>query len=100
LWDYRLTLSPAFLDAGADREGTQEFAHIPAPLTWFCDQALTFAQARPKDPLAPEALSRAVRSSRNGNRDARSAELVVQAFRLLHKRYPDSPGARAARVYH
>ncbi len=54
----------------------------------------------PNDPLASEALSRAVRSSRNGNRDARSAELVVKAFRLLHRKYPDSPGAKAAKIYH
>ena len=100
LWDYRLTLAPAFLDTAADREGTADFARIPAPLTWFCEQALIFAHAMPNDPLASEALSRAVRSSRNGNRDARSAELVVKAFRLLHRKYPDSPGAKAAKIYH
>lgn len=100
LWDYRLALSPAFLDAAAEREGAGEFARIPAPLTWFCEQALAFAQAMPTDPLAPEALSRAVRSSRNGNRDARSAELVVKSFRLLQTRYPNSPGAKAAPIYH
>lgn len=100
LWGYGLRLSPAFLDAASDKEGRAEFTRIPAPLTWFCDQALAFAQAMPNDPLAPEALSRAVRSSRNGNRDGRSAELVVKAFRLLHGKYPNSPGARAAKIYH
>lgn len=100
LGGYDLTLAPAFLDKAASGEGSAESAKIPAPLTWFCEQALAFAEAEPNDPLAPEALSRAVRSSRNGNRDARSAELVVKAFRLLHKRYPTSPGARAAKIYH
>lgn len=100
LWNYGLRLAPAFLDHAADTEGRAEFLRIPAPLTWFCEQALAFAQAMPNDPLAPEALSRAVRSSRNGNRDVRSAELVVKAFRLLHGKYPNSPGARAAKIYH
>ena len=97
---YDLTLSPAFLAAATSLEGEAEAAKIPAPLTWFCDQALVFAQALPDDPLAPEALSRAVRSSRNSNRDTRSADLVLKAFRLLHQRYPNTSAARDAKVYH
>lgn len=100
LGNYDLELSPAFLDAVAVRTGEAEAAKIPAPLTWFCEQSLAFAQAQPDDPLAPEGLSKAVQSSRNGNRDARSADLVLKAFRLLHKRYPKSPGAKAAPIYH
>ena len=100
LGGYDLTLSPAFLDAAATREGEAEAAKLPAPLTWYCEQALAFAQALPKDPAVPGALSRAVRSSRNGNRDSRSAALVVQAFRLLHKQYPNTQAAQEAKVYH
>lgn len=97
---YALVLSPAFLDAAADREGSAEAAQIPAPLTWFCEQALAFTQARPKDPLAPQALSRAVRSSRNANRDSRSPALVRKVFRLLHKDYEGTAAANEARIYH
>ncbi|MBI1753204.1 MAG: hypothetical protein HY014_00485 [Acidobacteria bacterium] len=97
---YVLALSPAFLDGAADREGLGEAARVPAPLTWFCEQALALALARPKDPLTPGALSRAVRASRNANRDARSAGLVLKAFRLLHKDYEGTEAAKEARVYH
>jgi len=97
---YHLVLKPAFLDALADREGLEEAARIPAPLTWFCEQALALAKALPKEALAPEALSRAVRSSRNANRDARSTALVLRAFRLLHKDYTGTRAASEAKVYH
>ena len=100
LGGYGLVLTPKFLDAAAIREGKEEAGRIPAPLTWFCEQALALAEARPKDPLAPEALSRAVRASRNANRDTRSAALVVKAFRKLHKDYPGTEAAKAAKVYH
>ncbi len=100
LGGYGLVLTPKFLDAVAIREGKEESGRIPAPLTWFCEQALTLAEARPKDPLAPEALSRAVRASRNANRDSRSAALLLKAFRKLHKDYADTEAAKEAKVYH
>lgn len=100
LASYGVKIAVPFLDAASRQTGVQEAAHIPAPLTWFCTQALAFAEARPQDPLVPEALSRAVQSSRKANRDEQSAALVVKAFRLLHKKYPDSAGAKAAKVYH
>ncbi len=100
LSSYAFTLAPAFLEESARQEGEAEAAKIPAPLTWFCEQALAYAEARPEDTQAPEALSRAVRASRNANRDERSAPLVLKAFRLLHKKYPNSPGAKEAKVYH
>lgn len=89
-----------FLDEGSRKAGEAEAQGIPAPLTWFCLEALALAEASPEDPLAAEGLSRAVRASRNANRDGRSAALVLKAFRLLHKRYPDSAAAKAAKVYH
>jgi hypothetical protein len=97
---YGMTLAPAFLEGAARQEGEAEAAKIPAPLTWFCEQALAYAEAHPEDAQVPEALSRAVRASRNANRDDRSAPLVLKAFRLLHKKYPNSPGAKEAKVYH
>jgi hypothetical protein len=100
LISYGPRLAPAFLDANARKEGALEAARISAPLTWFCEQALAFAEARPDDPMASDALSWAVLSSRKSNRDAKSADLVLKAFRLLHKRYPNSAGAKAAKVYH
>lgn len=90
----------AFLDESSRKLGEAEAQAIPAPLTWFCLEALAIAEASPEDPLAAEGLSRAVRASRNANRDGRSAALVLKAFRLLHKRYPESAAAKAAKVYH
>lgn len=90
----------AFLDAASRKLGEAEAQGLPAPLTWFCLEALAIAETNPEDPLAAEGLSRAVRASRNATRDGRSAALVLKAFRLLHKRYPDSAAAKAAKVYH
>lgn len=100
LFAYALPPAPIFLDDATLKEGRQEASRMAAPLTWFCQQALAFAEAKPDDPLAAEGLSKAVRSSRNANRDRRSADLVVKAFRLLHRRYPNTQAAKEAKVYH
>jgi hypothetical protein len=91
-----------WLSSAQKTAATQEAAHLAriAPLSWFCREALAFAEAFPDDPMAPEALSWAVRASRAAYRDDASGELLLKAFRLLHKKYPKSPGAAKAKVYH
>ena len=93
---------PGFLTPEQRRQAlleTQSLAH-QAPLSYFCREALAFAEAFPRDPQAAEGLSRAVRASRAAYRDKASDALLLKAFRLLHKAYPDSEAARRAKVYH
>lgn len=93
---------PGFLSPEQRRQALQEtqvLAH-QAPLSYFCREALAFAEAFPKDPQAAEGLSRAVRASRAAYRDEASHALLLKAFRTLHRVYPDSEAARRAKVYH
>lgn len=91
-----------FLTAEQRRQALLEIQALAhqAPLTYFCREALVFAGAFPKDPEAAEGLSRAVRASRAAYRDEASEALLLKAFRLLHKAYPNTEAAKQAKVYH
>nr|WP_320133499.1 hypothetical protein [uncultured Holophaga sp.] len=89
-----------FLSSAEVQAAQGENRRLAAPLSYFCREALAFAEAFPKDPMAAEGLSRAVRASRAAYRDPESEALLVKAFRLLHKRYAGSAAANRAKVYH
>jgi len=94
--------TPAFLSPEQRRQALFELQSLAqqAPLSYFCREALAFAETFPGDPMAAEGLSRAVRASRAAHRDKASEALLLKAFRLLHKRYPGTPAAGRAKVYH
>jgi len=53
-----------------------------------------WAKSHPADSRNPEALGRAVRTSKFGCTDSNSAGPIREAFRLLHQRYADGEWAR------
>ena len=60
-------------------------------LAWAGDKGW-FAWLRNPDPLLPKTLHLAVRATRHGCRiDPQYGEISHEAFRILHKEYPDSP---------
>jgi hypothetical protein len=62
---------------------------------YLAEEVLQWANESPNDPRLPEALHYAVRATRYGCGGANeSSALSQRAFRLLHKRYPNSVWAK------
>jgi hypothetical protein len=61
---------------------------------------LAWAKRTPNDPRVPEALHLAVRSTRYGCTDTKTTQFSKQAFRVLHKQYPQSSWAQQTRYWY
>lgn len=72
------------------REIARLFAVLPSP-DWMASRVLSYARAHPTDSRVPEALHLAVRATQMGFPSARTQQLSLEAFTLLHRRYPGSP---------
>ena len=80
--------------AAAKRE-RERLAAAPAAPTLLARNAVTWVQAHPDDPRAPEALHLAVRAGHFACAgDADTDRWVKRAFQLLHMRYPKTEAAR------
>jgi len=88
---------PAFLTARDREEAAQESRQLVdlgrAP-DYLSKEAIAWAERRPSDPRAPEALALAVRSTRWGCTDKETGQYSKAAFDLLHGRYPKSTWAQ------
>jgi hypothetical protein len=88
---------PAFLSAAEKQKGESEAAALRALGTapnYISRQVIDWANRRPADPRAPEALHLAVRTTRYSCTDKDTARWSKAAFDLLHKKYPGSPWAK------
>jgi hypothetical protein len=83
-------LRPQFLTAADVAIATTEVKSLKAlgdaPNILSAD-VLAYAQSHPTDARVPEALSRCVKATRFGTRNAKTGTFSKQAFRLLHQRY-------------
>ena len=61
---------------------------------YLASAVVSHAHAHPGDPRLPEALALAVKSSRYGCSEADSEKPVSEAFRILHRRFPDNEWAK------
>jgi hypothetical protein len=83
--------APLFIGAQDLKASRLESAKLTTLLPYFLvSEALAWARTHRDDPLVPEALHQAVRSTRYGCFDASTGKLSRAAFRLLHRRYPKS----------
>jgi hypothetical protein len=88
---------PAFLSPGEVQKGASEAAALRALGTapnYISQQVIEFANRRPADARAPEALHLAVRTTRYGCTDKETVRWSKAAFDVLHKKYPNSPWAK------
>lgn len=88
---------PAFLSALEKQKGESESTALRALGTapnYISRQVIDWANRRPADPRAPEALHLAVRTTRYSCTDKDTARWSKAAFDLLHKKYPTSPWAK------
>ncbi|MEW5977909.1 MAG: hypothetical protein AB1898_19120 [Acidobacteriota bacterium] len=97
------TVTPPFLNeqeleqAGKEREALETMSTAP---NYLCRQVVEWVRRNPKDPRAAEALHLAVRSTRRGCGDRDTGKFSRDAFRLLHRLYPDSPWARKTKYWY
>jgi len=66
---------------------------------YLCRTVTDWANKNPKDPLAPEALHLAVKSTRFGCTDKETGRWSKTAFDLLHRRYPNSTWAKRTKYW-
>jgi len=79
----------------AAKQERERLAAAPAAPTLLAREAVTWVEAHPDDPRAPEALHLAVRAGHFACAgDAETDRWVKRAFQLLHLRYPKTEAAR------
>jgi len=97
----RPIIVPDFLKA-TQAAGARQFAAVQALGTapnYLCRIAIEWSDANPNDPRSPEALHLAVRSTRYGCTDKETGRWSKSAFDLLHRRYPNTPWAKATKYW-
>lgn len=90
--DFKVPTYPDFLSAAQKQTADQEWqrlSSINAP-NFLCGEALAQARRYPDDDRAPEALYRCLRAVHFGCSNSQGSDLARSAFRLLHRRYPQS----------
>jgi hypothetical protein len=88
---------PSFITAAERAAVEQELAALDAigqATRYLAAASLEWAEQRPQDPLAAEALSRVVNGWRRACRDAADAELARRAFETLHRQFAGSDWAK------
>ncbi len=97
------TVYPDFLTAVEQAKAKQELDKLkalgPAP-NFLSAQAVAWANAKPTDPRAPEALHLAVRSTRYGCKDEKTGDFSKLAFDTLHRKYPRSDWAAKTKYWY
>ena len=87
---------PPFLPGPERTAGQREWRQLQAEALrapdYLCRETVEWAKAHPDDPIVPEALHLAVRTTRFTN-GPRTSTFPKQAFTLLHTRYPKSEWA-------
>lgn len=94
---------PDFLDKAQQATAKAEWnklASIEAAPTYLSRQVIAWAKRAPHDPRVPEALHRAVKSTRFGCTTRETLQFSKQAFQLLHKRYLKSHWATKTKYWY
>jgi hypothetical protein len=72
---------------------------VPTAPNLLAERVVAWANRSPDDPRVPKALHFAVRATRYGCADDSTTEYSRRAFRLLHKRYPNSEWAKRTKYF-
>jgi hypothetical protein len=85
--------------SAASAEMRRLYAVGPAP-NYLVAQTIKWANIKPDDSRAPEALHLAVRATRYGCRDEKTGGFSKQAFDALHRKYPRSAWAQKTKYWY
>jgi hypothetical protein len=94
--------TPVFLSPSDRAAAAKEVAALnalgPAP-NYLSRTAIDWANRKPADPRAPEALHLAVSATRRGCTDKETGRWSKSAFDLLHRRYPNNAWTRKTKYW-
>ena len=100
--EQKKTVSLQFLTqaqiSAAENENRQMKA-LGNAATFLARRAVEFASRNPNHPQTPEILHFAVRATRYGCADEQTLKFSKQAFKILHKRYPNSVWTKKTPYY-
>jgi hypothetical protein len=85
--------------AAAERE-LQALHAIGPARSYLATETIRWARTRPADPAAAEALARVVEGWRWNCGDNDTWQLPREAFRILHRQYPESEWAKKTRYWY
>lgn len=94
--------APDFLTAAQKAAAVAEWKRLAALGTgpnYLCAQAVKWANVKPDDPRAAEALHLAVRATRYGCTDKQTGVFSKQAYDTLHRKYPKSEWAQKTKYW-
>lgn len=94
--------SPLFLTDTQQADGSKEWANLKglgAMPNYLSKQVIQWATKNPTDPRVPEALHRAVNSTRYGCTDQDTGRWSKAAFDLLHRKYPNTTWAKKTKYW-
>ena len=96
-------LFPAWLTDSEKSEARSQWQKLSAIGTapnYLTSEVLAFAEHHPGDPLVPQALHLAVRSTRFGCTNIETTKLSKTAFDFLHEHYPQSEWSAKTKYYY
>jgi hypothetical protein len=94
---------PAWLkdsDTSEARSQWQKLSAIGTAPNYLTSEVLAYAEHHPEDPLVPQALHLAARSTRFGCTNVETTKLSKAAFDFLHERYPQSEWSSKTKYYY
>jgi hypothetical protein len=94
---------PAWLkdsDTSEARSQWQKLSAIGTAPNYLTSEVLAYAEHHREDPLVPQALHLAVRSTRFGCTNIETTKLSKAAFDILHEHYPQSEWSAKTKYYY
>jgi hypothetical protein len=82
------------------RSQWQKLSAIGTAPNYLTGEVLAYAEHHPEDPLVPQALHLAVRSTRFGCTNIETTKLSKAAFDFLHEHYPQSEWSAKTKYYY
>ena len=93
-----------FLEPAARLQGATEWQRLKTIATlgsnYLPSESIRWARLHPDDPLVPEALARAVRTTHYSCTDSKTGAYSKQAFLLLKSRYPGTKWAQQTKYWY
>lgn len=92
----------SFISEKEDKQANEEWKTLSAKGTapdYLSEKVIEFSKKYPDNTYLPEALHRAVKTTRFGCTGEKTSEYSKSAFRILHKKFPNSEWAKKTRIH-
>ena len=92
----------SFISEKEDKQAKEEWKILSAKGTapdYLSEKVIEYSKKYPDTTYLPEALHRAVKTTRFGCTGEKTSEYSKSAFRILHKKFPNSEWAKKTRIH-